>query len=352
MMQKRKSFLIFALAASMVMGSALTAQAADTKIDKVKLTVSYDREPKSGDDIGNVTVKTDSSEFRVDYAEYTNSTDTWKVGDEPEIRVELSARDGYRFAYESKSHFTISGSGASFKNADIGSDKYYMEVYIKLKRIGGKLSGTENLEWSGTTAYWDELDGAKSYEVRLLRDSKTVITQETTSTAYDFGGYINKEGTYTFRVRAISDYNNRVGEWSEDSPDYDVDEEDTWRAGNGRWVSDQNGWWYAYSGGGYPADCWKQIGGTWYYFQRSGYMATGWQKISGEWYYLAPSGAMTTGWQMVNGAWYYMNGSGVMQTGWQYIGGRWYYMGSDGAMYANRNTPDGHYVDGSGARIY
>ena len=60
---------------------------------------------------------------------------------------------------------------------------------------------------------------------------------------------------------------------------------------------------------------------------------------------------MTTGWQMVNGAWYYMNGSGEMQTGWQYIGGRWYYLGTDGAMYSNTRTPDGHYVDASGARI-
>ncbi len=350
MKQKRRSCLIFALAAAMVMGTAFTAQAADTKIDKVKLVVTYDREPKSGDDIGNVTVKTDSSQFRVDYAEYTNESDTWSVGDEPTIKVELTSRDGYRFAYTSKSHFDVSGNGAKFDKARIYDDNY-MEVTLTLKRIAGKLTGAENLEWSGTTAYWDSLDGAKSYEVRLLRDDKTVTTVETTGTSYNFGGYFNKEGTYVFRVRAISDYNNRVGEWSEDSPSYDVDEEDTWRTGSGRWVNDQNGWWYAYDGGGYPAECWKQIGGAWYYFERSGYMASGWKRLSGEWYYLAPSGAMTTGWQMVNGAWYYMNGSGEMQTGWQYIGGRWYYLGTDGAMYSNTRTPDGHYVDASGARI-
>ena len=28
---------------------------------------------------------------------------------------------------------------------------------------------------------------------------------------------------------------------------------------------------------------------------------------------------------------------------------RWYYMGSNGVMYANTWTPDGRYVDGSGA---
>ena len=106
MRQKRRNCLIFALAAAMVVGTAFTALAEDTKIDKVKLSVSYDREPKSGDDIGKVYVKTDSSQFRVDYAEYTNDADTWSVGDEPTIKVELSARDGYRFAYTSKSNLT------------------------------------------------------------------------------------------------------------------------------------------------------------------------------------------------------------------------------------------------------
>lgn len=350
MMRKRRNSLVLLLAAAMVLGSAFTAQAADTKIDKVTLQVSYD-EPKSGDDIGSVSVKTDSSEFRVDYAEYTNTSDTWSVGDLPEIRVELSARDGYKFAYTSKSHFKVSGGSAEFDRAK-RTDDSYMEVYINLKRVGGKLTGAEDLEWSGRTAYWEHVDGAKSYEVKLLRDDKSVTTVETTSTSYDFSGHINREGTYTFRVRAISDYNNRVGEWSEDSPGYDVDEEDAWASGSGQWKWDQNGWWYAYNGGGYPANCWKVIDNTWYYFNRSGYMLTGWQRIDGVWYYLAPSGAMTTGWQFVNGAWYYMNSSGEMQTDWQSIGGRWYYLGTDGAMYADRQTPDGHYVDGTGARIY
>jgi len=38
-----------------------------------------------------------------------------------------------------------------------------------------------------------------------------------------------------------------------------------------------------------------------------------------------------------------------MLTGWQAINGKWYYLGSNGVMYANTTTPDGRYVDGSGA---
>ena len=59
----------------------------------------------------------------------------------------------------------------------------YIEVYAELKRIGGKLEGTSNLQWEDTVAEWDEIDGAKSYEVKLLRDEKTVTTVSTTGTS-------------------------------------------------------------------------------------------------------------------------------------------------------------------------
>ena len=71
--------------------------------------------------------------------------------------------------------------------------------------------------------------------------------------------------------------------------------------------------------------------------------------VNGRWYYMNSSGAMQTGWQRLNGQWYYLDPSGAMLTGWQAINGKWYYLGSNGVMYANTTTPDGRYVDGSGA---
>ena len=240
---------------------------------------------------------------------------------------------------------------------------------------------------------WEEIEGAKSYDVKLLRDDKTVTTVSTTGTSYNFAGYFNREGDYTFRVRAISRYNNKTGEWSEDSNSLYIDEDELGRyGGSGHWEQDGTGVWYAYDTGGYPASCWKQINGAWYYFNNKGYIVTGWQKLDGTWYYLNPSnGIMMTGWQAINGKWYYMNGSGEMQTGWQAINGRWYYLdgsgamqtgwqrlggqwyyldpsgamqtgwqaingkyyylGTNGAMYYNTWTPDGKYVDGSGAWV-
>lgn len=392
-MLKRKGLCLI-LAAVVAISTSFIALAADTKIDKVNLTFSYDTAPATGDDIGGITVKADSGQFYVESAEYTNSDkqDVWVVGDVPGVKVELSAKDGYRFTYTSKSHFTLNGCNAQYKKAKIYDNGSSMEVYAELKRIGGKLDGASNTEWQDTYAVWDEVEGSKSYDVKLLRDDKTVATVSTTGTSYNFAGYFNREGDYTFRVRAIANYNNKTGEWSEDSDSFYVNEDDLGSyGGSGRWIQDQKGWWYSYDTGGYPASCWKEINGARYYFNSSGYMITGWHKMDGTWYYMNPSGAMTTGWQNINGTWYYLNASGEMQTGWQSVNGRWYfmnnngamqtgwlrldnqwyyldssgamttgwqevngtryYMGSNGVMYTNTWTPDGRYVDSSGALV-
>lgn len=391
---RKRQWLCLVLAAVMAMGASFPSFAADEKIDTVKLKFSYSKAPESGDDIGDISVTSTGSGYEVESAEYTNADDqdVWTVGDIPRVKVELSANDGYRFSYTSKSHFSLSGCNAEFKKASISDGGSYIEVYAELKRIGGKLEGTSELEWEGTTAHWAEIEGAKSYDVRLMREERTVTTVETTGTSYNFAGYFNKEGDYTFRVRAIASYNSKAGEWSENSDSLYIDENDLGRySGSGRWAQNQNGWWYSYDTGGYPASCWKQIDGAWYYFNSSGYMLTGWQKLDNVWYYLMPNGVMATGWNLVNGVWYYMNGSGEMQTGWQNINGRsyylnnsgamltgwqklngrwyymdgsgamvtgwqaldgkWYYFGSDGSMYANTSTPDGRYVDASGAWV-
>lgn len=391
---KAKKAMSFVLAAVLAMGMTFPALASDEKIDTVRLEFSYSKAPESGDEIGDITVIGDSSEFYVESAEYTNieDQDVWTVGDVPEVKIELSAREGYRFSYTSKSHFKLSGCDADFKKAKIYDSGDYIEVYAELKRIGGKLEGTSWLEWNDTVAEWEEIEGAKSYDVKLLRDDRTVTTVNTTGTSYNFAGYFNREGDYTFRVRAIARYNNKTGEWSEDSDTFYVDEDDAGQfTGSGRWIQDNRGWWYSYDTGGYPSSCWKQIDGAWYHFDNSGYIETGWQRIDGDWYYLGgngvmlsgwqyingqwyyldssgrmqtgwqssggrwyylnSSGVMMTGWQRLNGQWYYLDGSGAMTTGWQAVNGKWYYLGSNGVMYYNTWTPDGRYVDGSGALV-
>ena len=112
----------------------------------------------------------------------------------------------------------------------------------------------------------------------------------------------------------------------------------------------QGGNWYAFkSSGAMIASDWLYDNNSWYYLKDSGAMATGWVKDSGSWYYLSNSGAMVTGWVKDNGSWYYLNKSGSMATGWVKDGGQWYYLASTGKMLHNTYTPDGYYVDASGA---
>ena len=114
------------------------------------------------------------------------------------------------------------------------------------------------------------------------------------------------------------------------------------------WLYD-NGSWYYLKDSGSMATGWLNDGGTWYYLKDSGSMATGWLNDGGTWYYLKDSGSMATGWVKDKGSWYYLKDSGAMATGWIKDNGKWYYLASSGNMLSNTRTPDGYYVDASGA---
>ena len=108
-------------------------------------------------------------------------------------------------------------------------------------------------------------------------------------------------------------YVNKSGVWSED-----------------RWEHNEWGWWYSLKEGGYPKATFKEINGQTYYFDEYGYIAIGWKYIDGKWYHFSESGYMQKG-------------------GWLNLDGKSYYLYEDGRMAANEMTPDGYYVNSSGA---
>ncbi len=59
--------------------------------------------------------------------------------------------------------------------------------------------------------------------------------------------------------------------------------------------------------------------------------------------------AELTGWQKIGDEWYYYAQDGTLRYGWQYIDGAWYYLASKGNCLMNTYTPDGYYVDATGA---
>jgi hypothetical protein len=79
----------------------------------------------------------------------------------------------------------------------------------------------------------------------------------------------------------------------------------------GTWKQDANGWWYQFSNGTFPKNCWTVIDGSYYCFDANGYR----------------------------------------RYGWIYWNNKWYYCGTDGALLANTYTPDGYYVGSDGVWV-
>jgi GH25 family lysozyme M1 (1,4-beta-N-acetylmuramidase) len=62
------------------------------------------------------------------------------------------------------------------------------------------------------------------------------------------------------------------------------------------WQKTDGKWWYRYTDGSYPSDCWKLIGGKWYHFDKEGYMETNkWIYGQNSPYYVGDDGAMVAG---------------------------------------------------------
>ena len=90
------------------------------------------------------------------------------------------------------------------------------------------------------------------------------------------------------------------------------------------------------NGNQYENYCWEFINGSWWAFDSNGFAKIGW--LYDENY----------------DGWFYIHIKHGMQTGWICVGDKWYYMnpdtaGCEGKMYAAQWTPDGYYVDESGA---
>lgn len=98
------------------------------------------------------------------------------------------------------------------------------------------------------------------------------------------------------------------------------------------WNKNNTGWWYCTNEEGwYYKDIWKQINDIWYSFDSCGYRREKtWIKDNGYWYWLKEDGSMA-------------------RNEWAWIKDRCYYFGDQGGMYSNCITPDGYWVDSTGA---
>ena len=112
---------------------------------------------------------------------------------------------------------------------------------------------------------------------------------------------------------------------------------------SGSWQASERGWWFRYTDGTWPSNCWVYIAynniPAWYHFDTEGYMQSGWfTDTDGLRYYLNPvsdgtMGMMKTGWMQIGGLWYYFNDSAA---------------GKKGALLTSATTPDGYEVNAEG----
>lgn len=268
----KKAFLLVLLISLLSLGTMVPAYGEETSIETVPLSFTWDKIPKAGELIGKVYANTTSRQFKVEGASYTNPDDTWAFGDRPVVEIELSAAGGYRFTSSKRDYFSLFGCGAKFKKAVLDSDGNSLIVQVTFPVIDSNLPASTSVSWNNYTAMWDEVEGAKSYEVQLYKDKRLLTTVKAKHDRYDFKAFINVEGVYTFRVRAFGTYKSQDSPWSEMSENRTVDQEDAWYFDNGKWERNRLGRRYVYKTKVYPTNTWRCINDNWYYFNSDGYM--------------------------------------------------------------------------------
>lgn len=334
MFQYKKTIALLSTAAFMAAFPLSSAASTQIQINSVSLDIDSDIE--AGSSSSDVTVTTSSSKYSVEETTVTNTpNEEWEDGDKPKLKVYVEADDDYYFASGfSKSGVDISGTDGTITSVS-RSNSSELIVYITLDELDGDSSSYDldvsDLTWdeSSGEAYWEEVEDANKYEVRLYRGSTAVTSVfTTTSSSYNFSSYLTSSGTYTFQVRGVYNSSNK-GSWETSDSWYLTSSEaeeikssssntsDSSGSSSGpgtaqstgAWLKDTNGWWYCNADKSYTVSNWQSIDGNWYYFNEYGYMVTGW-------------------------------------VSWN---SKWYYCGSDGAMYTNETTPDGYLVGSDGA---
>ena len=283
--------------------------------------------------------------------------------------------------------------GTTYSSEIIYLDSSNMSITVKSAPVK---SGYTFIGWSdGTNVYQpgDPLTITQDVVLKAVwsKDKSDVTIPENPGNKPDDNGN-SSNGNNTNGNNANT--NNNVSSISDDHGS-DGSITDSSLRNNGKWnliSNSQDQWTYTDGNGTVLKDSWAKLSNpyaeddqpqtAWFHFDAEGNMDTGWylDPKTGDWYMLHDDsdgmlGSMRTGWynEDQDGKWYYLDkASGKMLLGWQYIDEKWYYFNSYapestwehngevwvyngssykpyGSMYNNEMTPDGYYVDATGA---
>lgn len=325
------------LCAAMVFAAGtLTAQAESRrKISRVRVTVTSDI--RVGDYGGDAQAQTSTPGCYVDSTEVINDDgEAWTSSRPPVIQIVLVAEDeDAYFSSSSKSSYKLELNSRYFEDitvTDVKREDDNTAAVITARFQSDKSSddsedgyaaAPERASWDASrtgAGSWKEAGGAKYYQVQLLKDgSVSGSTVSVYGTSYNFAAMITAPGSYRFRVRAVEAGTNDKSGWTvSDAWTMSQEELRSLQSLAGSWQRSADGtkWWWRRGDGTWPASQWLLINGYYYYFDGNGYMCTGWI--------------------LLNGTYYYLDNTGVLP---------------EGAMFASRRTPDGYWVDASGAWV-
>lgn len=329
-----KKFAILAISGIISLAASVTAFAASS-IKSVKINIKSDGITVGRDrDINDITVNVSGSGYNIDEVDFMEMGSAWDITDIPKITVHLSSESNYYFSVYRSEDFKITGGKLIEARRENSSSDLYVD--IELPALVNQVSPIETVSLNNSgQATWSESKASSGYQVKLMKDNSTSAiggVQSFVTTSANVKNLLTRTGTYILKVRAISSDGTKFGPWvssnsitvsqAEAAKNYNEGlnpqavQNNAQTSQNtqlkGTWQRNNTGWLYVLSDGSYVTYTWKEIDGNWYYFNADGYMLVGWQNINGNWYYLDLN---------------------------------------SGKMLANTTTPDGYYVNSSGAYV-
>lgn len=276
-----------------------------------------------------------------------------KPGQKITITVVLSPIDGYRFVTSGEKKTTVRCDGGKLVSRSIKADEATVKVSYVTKMELCPVSG-ESLYVDDDVLHWEGVPYCGKYRVNLSgAENKNILV--TDETELDLSQFVTTDEEVKVKIQAIPKNGQEKylfeSKWTSLDDSVSASEDNTV---TGVFVGKLPSLRFKESDGQY-ATGWQRIGGTWYLFGPDGYARTGFADIGGNRYYLDPQTAgMQTGWLLHELNWYFFDESGAMRHGWiqEAPGGKWYYLDkASGVLWTNATTPDGYYVDGSGAWV-
>ena len=301
---------------------------------------------------------------------YSQGEREFEIGGQPRIIVYLATNEYdtsnyygnndyyYRFlsSYSSSTCYISNGTFVSASRLSTSN----LKIVFALKGLKGTFNEPDSAYWEDErgTARWDSPNLCDSgyYDIVLYRNSSIVArVDKYHGNSYNFSGYFNREGDYSFKVRTVAGTDNQstYGKSSEyvESGSILVDASiisqinsggnaSSNNSGNNNvgWVELNNTWYFYRPNGQMVKNNWVQWQNKWYYLDERGEMRVGIQNINNRTYYLGTDGTMITGWVNLNDTYYYFditsgdNYGAMISNSWVKYDNKYFYFDSNGVM--------------------